>query len=127
MLKITAALFLLTATAANAGGLTVKDCALLEDLNGHMACSFTNETNTPIDYFTFKTTVIETGRTIPWVKPSDSLAGGRMAISGGLEPGETAKIFIRFGYLDERANREKLDIDVEITGIFDVNGAEITN
>jgi hypothetical protein len=126
MFKITAALLLL-ALPANAGGLTVKDCALRNGRDGWMDCTFTNETNTPIAMFTFETTINETGRTVPWVKPRQSSFPNHRPIMGGLEPSEAATLPLNFGYLDKRANLEKLVIDVVITGLFDVNGAEIAN
>jgi hypothetical protein len=126
MSKITAVLLLLAAPA-NAGGLIVKDCAIERAATGHLSCIFTNNSTTPIAAFTSEITISEKGRTVPWITPEMEMYPGKKPINGGLEPNETANILLRVGYLDARANLEKLVIDVVITGAFDVNGAEITN
>lgn len=110
---------------AAADVLSIKGCTLDPRIDEWMTCQFTNETQTPIASFSSEVTIRETGRTVPWVKPNPGNFRMKNAISGGLEPGETASLPLRSGYIDARANRDKLLIDVQITGVFDVNDNEI--
>lgn len=102
-------------TAASAAPVTISNCELNRSIlisRSIMECDVTNTGTVAIGKISFRVTVRDTNRAIPW-NTSDSEEW--TSFKGGIEPGETLRHTIIFPEFPERANPETMVVD--ITGL----------
>ncbi|MCC5987288.1 MAG: hypothetical protein JJT95_06370 [Pararhodobacter sp.] len=124
MLRLTAIAIAIAAPAA-ADVAEVSNCAFLEPLYGFqmIECDITNLSETPIAALRYGVRVTEEGRTVPWHEFGPTFA----RVPGGIEPTETVPVSFLAEPLNERADADKLVIELVIHEAKDVNGYPITS
>lgn len=121
MLKIAALMGLLAAPAA-ADVATVSGCEIKDAAVGSsIYCETSNQSNTALAAIEFDLSISQEGRTVPWFTER-----ARASISGGVEPGETRRIYVSSVVIPKEANRDKLRVEVTPLRVDDINGSEIS-
>lgn len=123
--------FLMAVSAGHAGAVEVTACA--QQRNGFtpmVQCEVKNSGDTAIASLKYGMKITQPGRSVPWGDiglPGSFLGGAFARIRGGIEPGETVPVLFRAPDIPERADPEKIVIEIEIYEARDVNDAVIAD
>lgn len=124
MLRLTALLGLLASPAA-ADVAEISNCHFEHfDIRSFVKCDVKNQSNVTIASGSFELSIVEEGRSVPWVSKGQMRSLGSPT-PGGIEPQETKTLLFWSGDIDENADREKLSVEINDLRFLDVNGAEI--
>lgn len=89
-------------------------------------CDVTNTSDSAIAEMGFAFRVAENGRSVAWVEEGFSgMRPHRMRIPGGVEPGETARLFFGTFREDERMDMSAIYIEAFATEVLNADGAQI--
>ena len=99
-------------TAASHAPVTLSNCEMA-DLRGQtaMRCDLTNTGTEAIASIRFRAVLRDENRTVPWAATPGS-STETVAISGGIEPGESLSELLVLPSIPERAEKETLRIEI---------------
>lgn len=115
-------------TPACANVAEVSDCSLTDPVFGFQSveCNVTNVSDAPMAALRYGIRITEVGRAVPWqefgLNMPDSVPTGLLTrVPGGIEPGETVPVSFLIEPLNERAQRDNMEINLVIIYAKDVH------
>lgn len=127
MLRIAALIGLLAAPAAADDVATVSGCVMdKQDWYSPVFCDVQNLSPVAIAEIATSIKVTEKGRSVPWVAEGSDSKPLIAEVPGGIEPGETRRLWIWQVSVPQDADWDNLRVEVTPIRFIDVNGSEIS-